>query len=190
MLYEVITGESGTGKELVAKSIHQLSKRKEAAFHSVNCSAIPDNLFESEFFGYEKGAFTGANHDHAGWFEHANGGTLFLDEIGEMNLILQAKLLRVLDEKKVNRLGSHKAISINTRIICATNQNLKKQVEQGKFRLDLYHRLNSFNITVPPLRERKEDIPLLVHHFSTTFTSKENQPKKKIHPEAINSLMT
>ncbi|MCF8304057.1 MAG: sigma-54 dependent transcriptional regulator [Bacteroidales bacterium] len=168
----LITGESGTGKELVARGIHFLSNRKDNYFHSVNCSAIPESLFESEFFGYNKGAFTGANNNKTGWFEISNGGTLFLDEIGDMQLNLQAKFLRVLDEKIITRVGSHKRIDLDVRIIAATNQDLEKLVEQNRFREDLYHRLNSFTIHIPPLRERKEDIAHLAEHFIDHYAQK------------------
>ncbi|WP_439184226.1 sigma-54-dependent transcriptional regulator [Carboxylicivirga taeanensis] len=185
----MITGESGSGKELIARGIHSMSDRRGAPFYPVNCTAIPDSLFESEFFGYQKGAFTGALSNHEGWFERANGGTLFLDEIGDMNLSLQSKLLRVLDERKVNRIGSHDMIAVNARIVCATNKNLKQMIEDGQFRLDLYHRLNSFHIHIPPLRERLEDIPVLVNHFVRFFSEMHNKGSVSLHSRAMNLLL-
>jgi len=185
----MITGESGSGKELIARGIHSMSDRSGAPFYPVNCTAIPDSLFESEFFGYQKGAFTGALSNHEGWFERANGGTLFLDEIGDMNLALQSKLLRVLDERKVNRIGSHDIISVNARIVCATNKDLKQMIEDGQFRLDLYHRLNSFHIHIPPLRQRNEDIPVLVNHFVRLFAETHNKGIVSVHSKAMNLLI-
>jgi len=184
----LITGDSGTGKELVARSIHYLSNRKNKYFFPVNCSAVPDNLFESEFFGHKKGAFTGASVDKAGWFEIANNGTLFLDEIGDIPLNQQAKFLRVLEDKKVRRIGSHKEIFVDVRIISATNQDIEKLTEEKKFRLDLYHRLNSFVIHIPPLRERKEDIPLLVQHFTKFYSKKMRKSIKHIEKDAMDGL--
>ncbi len=185
----LITGESGCGKELVAKGIHSLSNRQSNPFFAINCTAIPDSLFESEFFGYMKGAFTGAHQNREGWFEIAHQGTLFLDEIGDINPHLQAKLLRVLDEKKVQRIGSSQAIKIDTRIISATNKDLKKMIDQGGFRLDLFHRLNSFTIHIPPLRERKEDIPLLTHHFTEHYSQLHKKNISCIHSKAIKMLI-
>lgn len=184
----LITGESGTGKELVARGIHCLSDRKKNYFHSVNCSAVPESLFESEFFGHSKGSFTGAVETKSGWFEISNNGTLFLDEIGEMQLNLQAKFLRALDDKVINRIGSHKEILVDVRIITATNQDLKEMVEAGKFRRDLFHRLNSFNIHLPPLRERKEDIPVLLKHFVKQFAEKQNKTIRQIDPKVEKEL--
>jgi len=186
----LITGESGTGKELVARGIHFLSERKDNYFHSVNCSAIPESLFESEFFGYNKGAFTGANNNKSGWFEISNGGTLFLDEIGDLRIDLQAKFLRVLDEKIITRVGSHKQIDLDVRIIAATNQNLKELVEQNKFREDLYHRLNSFAIDIPPLRERREDIASLAEYFINVYSKKLKKGIKSIDPRVYEYLKT
>lgn len=171
----LITGESGTGKELVARGIHYLSARKNSYFHAVNCSAIPDTLFESEFFGHKKGAFTGANEDKAGWFEIANGGSLFLDEIVDMQPAMQSKLLRVLEDRKVRRLGATSDISIDVRIIAATNQNIQELIENSKFRNDLYFRLNSFEIYIPPLRERPEDIPVLMNYYLNLLSRKMNK---------------
>lgn len=166
----LITGESGTGKEVIANSIHKMSNRKEKPFIAINCSAVPDELFESSFFGYNKGTFTGAKEDHPGWFELADGGTLLLDELGDMKFCMQCKLLRVLDNMVIRRLGSQKERKVNVRIIAATNQDLTKLVSEGKFRADLYHRLTHFHISLPPLRERMEDIPILLDHFIKTFS--------------------
>ncbi len=171
----LIQGESGTGKELVAKTIHYSGERSNGRFVDINCAAIPHDLLESELFGYTKGAFTGAHKDKAGKFVLANGGTLFLDEIGEMPASLQSKLLRTLQEKEVVPLGSTSAIQIDTRIIAATNRDLKKEVEAGRFREDLFFRLNVIPMHIPPLKERKDDIPLLVKHF----ISLNNQAMKK-----------
>lgn len=161
----LITGESGSGKELCARAIHMKSNRRGKPFISVACSAVPETLLESELFGYEKGAFTGAIKEKPGKFELANNGTIFLDEIGDMPLFTQAKLLRVLQEKEVERLGARRPFKVDVRVIAATNMDLTKAVKEGRFREDLYYRLNVFHIHMPPLRERKEDIPLLVMHF-------------------------
>jgi two-component system response regulator AtoC len=161
----LILGESGTGKELVAETIHSNSGRKDNKFIPINCAAVPENLLESELFGHEKGAFTGAIQKKIGKFEIASNGTIFLDEIGDMSLTTQAKLLRVLQNKELFRVGGNEKILINTRIIAATNKNLEKMVDSGEFRQDLFYRLNIFPIILPPLRERKEDIPELVNHF-------------------------
>ncbi|MCD4737326.1 MAG: sigma-54 dependent transcriptional regulator, partial [Bacteroidales bacterium] len=161
----LITGESGTGKELIARLIHYLSPRKEHNFLPVNCSAIPNDLFESEFFGYKKGSFTGATSDNKGWFASANKGTLFLDEISEMKYELQSKFLRVIEDKKISRIGSRQEVDVDVRIVAATNQNLEKLVEEKKFRKDLFFRLNSFVIHLPSLHLRKEDIPPLFNYF-------------------------
>ncbi len=171
----LITGESGVGKEVIAKAIHYNSPRRDKPFVKINCAAIPEDLLESELFGYEKGAFTGANKTKKGKFEIANGGTIFLDEIGDMPLILQSKLLRVLQEKEIERLGGNSPIKIDVRIIAATNKNLEKMVLEGTFREDLYYRLNVISIYVPPLRERKEDIPLLVFYFLDKFNREYNK---------------
>lgn len=184
----LITGESGTGKELVARGIHYMSKRKDDYFHTVNCSAIPEALFESEFFGHKKGAFTGADQDKTGWFEIANHGTLFLDEIGDMPLNQQAKLLRILDEKKVMKVGSHKEIKVDVRVMAASNRSLEQLVKQHKFRLDLYHRISSFIIEIPPLRERNEDIPLLVDHFVKYFVDRLGKSLDYINPAIAKNL--
>ena len=168
----LITGETGTGKELVARGIHYLSERKNNYFYDVNCSAIPDTLFESEFFGHRKGAFTGAREEKAGCFEIANNGTLFLDEIGDMPYNQQKKLLRILEERKVRRIGSHKEIKVNVRLMAASNRDLKKLVDNNKFRADLYHRISTFTIPIQPLRNRKGDIPLLLEYFTKKFAEK------------------
>jgi transcriptional regulator with PAS, ATPase and Fis domain len=168
----VILGESGSGKELAAAAIHQLSRRQKNLFVRVNCAALTETLLESELFGHVKGAFTGAFKDHFGKFEYADTGTLFLDEIGEITPSMQAKLLRVLQEKVITRVGDNKEIPVDVRIISATNQNLRQLVTKGIFREDLFYRLNVFPIHLPPLRERKSDIPLLVNHFISKFNIK------------------
>lgn len=168
----LIMGESGTGKELVAKLIHEKSKRSSKTFIPVNCAAIPSELLESELFGYEKGAFTGAVFSRPGRFELANGGTIFLDEIGDMPLHLQVKILRVIQERTIEKIGSTKPIKIDVRIISATNKNLEKEVKEGRFREDLFWRLNVVPLVIPPLRERKEDIPLLCEYFIDRFSIK------------------
>ena len=170
----LITGESGSGKELVAKSIHELSTRKNKPFVVVHCAALSETLLESELFGYEKGAFTGADSLHEGRFEVADGGTIFLDEIGEINQATQIKLLRVIQEKSFERVGGTKPINVDVRIVAATNRNLEEEVKNGKFREDLFYRLNVVRIQMPPLRERKDDIPLLLHAFLREFNI-ENQ---------------
>ena len=170
----LITGESGSGKELVAKSIHELSTRKDKPFVVVHCAALSETLLESELFGYEKGAFTGADSLHEGRFEVADGGTIFLDEIGEINQATQIKLLRVIQEKSFERVGGTKPINVDVRIVAATNRNLEEEVKNGKFREDLFYRLNVVRIQMPPLRERKDDIPLLLHAFLREFNI-ENQ---------------
>lgn len=185
----LITGESGTGKELVAGAIHYLSKRKNEKFVPVDISAIPDTLVEAELFGYEKGAFTGAERRRIGKFEFASKGTLFFDEIGNLPLSLQAKLLRVLEEKKITRIGSNEEIPVDVRIISATNKNLEEEVKKGNFREDLYYRLNVIRIHIPPLRERKEDIPPLVEHFIKIYSKKENKDIKGITDDALKILM-
>jgi len=176
----LILGESGTGKELVAQGIHNLSNRSKNPFYSVNCSAIPESLFESEFFGHKKGSFTGAFEDKMGWFETANTGTLFLDEISDMPLLQQAKLLRVLEERKVSKIGSSKVIDVDVRVIAASNKKLEDMANENKFRLDLFHRLSIFVIEIPPLRERVEDIPVLMNYFLNHFTQKMNKGISKI----------
>jgi len=185
----LITGESGTGKEIVAHAIHALSQRKDKPFYPVNCSSIPDELFESEFFGYNKGAFTGAVIDKPGWFEAANQGTLFLDEIGDLNPHLQSKLLRILEDRSVTRLGSTHPIKIDVRLIAATNHDLEMMVEKELFRHDLYHRLKTFNIHVPRLSERKSDIPLLIDHFITHYAKEFNKNISGIEPALYEALI-
>ncbi len=185
----LILGESGTGKELVARAIHNQSRRREGPFIPVNCGAIPEELLESELFGYEKGAFTGASRSKPGRFELAQGGTIFLDEIAEMSPKLQVKLLRVLQEKTVERLGSERPITVDIRIIAATNRDLEKEVAEGRFREDLYFRLNVIPIKLPPLRERKEDIPLLAEHFLARFCEREEVPRKRLSEKALKRLM-
>lgn len=174
----LITGESGTGKEKVAQAIHQLSAHHQKPMVTVNCAALPAALIESELFGYEKGAFTGAQQRRAGKFEQAHNGTIFLDEIGELSLEAQAKILRVLQEKEIERLGSESPLQIQVRIIAATNRDLEKEVANGKFRLDLYYRLNVFPLPLPPLRERKEDIAALAMHFLRRYA---HQARKKVN---------
>jgi DNA-binding NtrC family response regulator len=178
----LILGESGTGKELVARGIHNLSSRNEELFGAVNMSAIPESLFESEFFGHKKGSFTGAIGDKAGWFESANGGTLFFDEIGEMSIPLQVKLLRVLEDRKYIKVGNQREQIFDIRIIAATNKTVSQLMDGKSFRLDLFHRLSTFLIEVPPLRERKEDLPLITEYFVKMFSKKINRPVPNIHP--------
>ncbi len=185
----LIMGESGTGKELVARAIHFAGDRQKQVFSTINCAAIPANLIESELFGYEKGAFTGAAARKTGIFETANGGTLFLDEIGELDIGLQSKLLRVLQEKAIMRIGGQKEIPIDVRIIAATNRDLKKEIQQGKFREDLYYRLNVIPILLPPLRERQEDIPSLIQHFINKINERMSKQIKGIEPDALQLLL-
>ncbi len=180
----LITGESGTGKDMIAKAIHERSGR-EGNFVSINCSAIPDTLLESELFGHKKGAFTGAVEDKEGLFESAHRGTLFLDEIGEMPYPLQAKLLRVIQDKKIRRIGSTREIKVDVRIVAATNYNIEKLVRDGKFREDLFYRLNVIRINLPPLRERLEDIPILVEYFVEKFSKKFQKRIKGISPDVF-----
>ncbi len=184
----LILGESGTGKELLARSIHFLSNRKDKPFISLNCSAIPENLIESELFGHEKGAFTGAINTRKGKFELADGGTIFLDEIGDLPLHLQPKLLRVLQEMEFERVGGSNKIKVDVRVIAATNRNLTELIREDKFREDLYFRLNVIPIQVPPLRERKEDIPILIEHFLERFNS-EHKRKARISEKAMERLV-
>jgi DNA-binding NtrC family response regulator len=185
----VISGETGTGKELVAKAIHYNSRRKERSFVAVNVPAIPSELIESELFGHEKGAFTGASYRRIGRFEEADGGTLFLDEIGEMDPNLQTKLLRVLQEMEIVRVGSNKPVKTDCRIIAATNKNLKEEVKKGKFREDLYYRLLGLPIELPPLRDRGNDILILARHFIGNFCNENNIPLKSLSPPAQKKLM-
>jgi len=184
----LITGETGTGKELVARSIHAASSRSQVPLVSVNCSALPETLLEAELFGHVKGAFTGAVHHRVGRFEQANRGTIFLDEIGDMPISLQSKLLRVLQEREFQRLGSSETVRVDVRVIAATNTNLKDLVQQGKFREDLYYRLNVVPIVTPALRERKSDIRILVRHFVEKICREEQIPIKRISDETLNRL--
>jgi DNA-binding NtrC family response regulator len=184
----LIMGESGTGKERIAHCIHHLSHRRTKPFIKVNCAALPASLIESELFGHEKGAFTGATDRRIGKFEQAADGTIFLDEIGEMPLELQAKLLRVLQEKEIERIGGKAPFRVNVRIVAATNRNLEKEVAEGRFRLDLYYRLNIFPVVLPPLRERKEDIRLLAHHFAVACSRRNNRPFHGIAPKMMAEL--
>lgn len=184
----LITGGSGTGKEVIAKAIHNLSPRAEKPFMAINIAGIPDNLLESELFGYEKGAFTGASSRKIGMFELASSGTLFLDEIGDMPIHLQVKLLRVIQERKIQRLGGIQSIPIDARIIAATNRNLEERVEKELFREDLFYRLNVIQIEVPPLRERREDIPLLAGHFIKKFNTILGKSIQNIAPDVIKTL--
>jgi transcriptional regulator with GAF, ATPase, and Fis domain len=184
----LITGETGTGKELVARAIHSSSARSDRALITVNCAALPATLIESELFGHEKGAFTGAAGRKLGRFELADGGTIFLDEVGELPLESQVKLLRVIQEGEVQRLGGANPIKVNVRIIAATNRNLKREIERGAFREDLWYRLNVFPITVPPLRQRRDDIPLLVEHFVTNYANKFGKTITSITPQTMQKL--
>jgi DNA-binding NtrC family response regulator len=184
----LITGPNGTGKELVAHWLHQKSDRNKAPLVEVNCAAIPSELIESELFGHVKGSFTGANKDRAGKFEAANGGTIFLDEIGDMSLSAQAKVLRALQENKISRVGSDKDIKVNVRVVAATNKNLKKEIEEGKFREDLYHRLAVILIKVPALKERREDIPLLIEFFANSIANEQGTAVKTFSKGAVKLL--
>lgn len=184
----LITGENGTGKELVAHWLHEKSDRHKKPFIEVNCAAIPSELIESELFGHLKGAFTSANKDRAGKFEAANGGTIFLDEIGDMSLSAQAKVLRALQESKVQRVGSDKDIKVDVRVIAATNKNLKEEIEQKRFREDLYHRLAVIIINVPALNERRDDIPVLVEHFTDKIAKEQGNKPKEFTEEAQDLL--
>jgi two-component system response regulator HydG len=186
----LVTGESGTGKEVVADAIHAASPRRNKPLIKVSCAALPDTLLESELFGYEKGAFTGANNRKEGRFELANGGTLFLDEIGEINPSMQVKLLRVLQDGKFERLGGTKTIDSDVRLITATNKDLQQEVNEKRFRADLFYRLNVINIRIPPLRERKDDIELLAMHFLKHYTDKNNKPIENFTEDAMLALTT
>lgn len=185
----LIIGSNGTGKELVARNLHQKSGRSSAPYIEVNCAAIPSELIESELFGHEKGAFTSAIKQHKGKFEQADGGTLFLDEIGDMSLAAQAKVLRVLQEKKLSRVGSDKDIMVDVRVLAATNKNLKEEIAANRFREDLYHRLSVIVINVPALDERKDDIPLLVDHFIGQICAETGMQRREIDPDAMQLLV-
>jgi two-component system, NtrC family, response regulator AtoC len=185
----LINGESGTGKELVAHALHRLSNRGESPFIAVHCAALSDTLLESELFGHERGAFTGATETRKGRFEMADGGTLFLDEIGEIEPATQVKLLRVLEERNFERVGGMEKIEVDTRLLAATNRNLRRMVEEGTFREDLFFRLNVVQITLPPLRERREDIPLLLNHYLKEFCAENSKQIEGFTPEALEGLM-
>jgi two-component system nitrogen regulation response regulator GlnG len=185
----LITGESGTGKELVARALYHHGHRVSGPFHALNCAAIPEALLESELFGHERGAFTGADRRRIGKFEQASGGTLFLDEIGDMTLATQAKMLRVLQEQRFERVGGSETIQTDVRLIAATNKDLEREVAEGRFRRDLLYRLNTFTIHLPPLRDRREDIPLLVEHFLRAFGKGLGRPVRGITPEAQQCLL-
>jgi len=185
----LISGESGTGKELLAQAIHRASPRSAAGFIAVNCTALNENVLESELFGHEKGSFTGAERQRIGRFEEARGGTLFLDEIGEISTTLQVKLLRVLQDKMIQRIGSNQNISVDFRLIVATNQNLQESVSRGTFRNDLYYRLNVIHLKIPPLRERKEDIPLLLEHFIKKYAADNQQDVRGLTNESLHLMM-
>lgn len=185
----LLLGETGTGKEVAARSIHNLSSRKEKQMITVNCAALPANLVESELFGHERGSFTGATERRLGKFEQANGGTLFLDEIGELGMDLQVKLLRALQEKEIERVGGKGTIKVNVRIITATNRNLEQEMAEGRFRSDLYYRLNIFPISLPPLRERKNDIPLLALHFVKLYSRECGKDVNSICSRVLETLL-
>ena len=185
----LVTGESGTGKELIAGAIHNLSSRKDKIFAVAHLAALPETLIEAELFGHEKGAFTGADRRRIGKFEFASGGTIFLDEIGDLPQSVQVKLLRVIQDKRIVRLGSNHEIAVDIRLVCATNKNIEQEIENGKFRPDLFYRLNVLRIHLPPLRQRKEDIPLLTDHFLRKYTAREKKPIKGVTEEAMRTLL-
>ena len=186
----LITGPNGSGKELVAQSLYQLSERSLMPFVEVNCAAIPSELIDSELFGHKKGSFTSAIRDHKGKFEQADGGTIFLDEIGDMSLAAQAKVLRVLQERKLTPVGGDKEITVDVRVVAATNKNLQEEIGKGNFREDLYHRLSVIVLKVPALDERKEDIPLLINHFSEQICAEGGKPVREFSPEAVDLLQS
>jgi two-component system, NtrC family, response regulator AtoC len=185
----LVTGESGTGKELIARALHQHSDRAQGPFIQINCGAIPENLFEAELFGYEKGAFTGAVFSKPGRFELASGGTLHLDEVGELPRDMQVKILRALQERQIDRVGGLRSIDVDVRVVASTNVDLQRAVENGAFREDLYYRLNVIPIHLPPLRDRVDDIPLLVEHFLAKFNSRLQRSVKRVDPEALAALL-
>ena len=185
----LITGESGTGKEMIAGAIHFNSPRKDGPFVKINCAAITETLLESELFGHEKGAFTGAHRQKEGRFRQAHGGTLFLDEISEMSLAMQVKLLRVLQEREITRVGGEGVIKVDVRIIAATNKDLAREIQEGRFREDLYYRLNVVSLEMPPLRERRDDIPLLAQHFLEALSRDNRKNIKGFTPQAMDRLM-
>lgn len=184
----MLLGESGTGKELLAKALHQLSPRQGKRFMAINCAAIPENLLESELFGYEKGAFTGAAKQTLGKIESASGGTFFLDEVGDLPMALQAKILRFLQERVIERIGGREEIPVDVRIVCATHRNLKEMIAAGDFREDLYYRLSEIVVTIPPLRERVGDAVLLAHHFKNKFSAMEKRPLMNFSQEALAAI--
>jgi two-component system NtrC family response regulator len=184
----ILLGESGTGKEILARALHQLSARREKRFMAINCAAIPESLLESELFGYEKGAYTGAVKQTPGKIELAHEGTFFLDEVGDLPMSLQAKLLRFLQERVIERIGGRKEIPVDVRVVCATHQNLKKLIEDGRFREDLYYRLSEIVITIPPLRQRVGDAALLAHHFRNKFCMQEKRPSLNFSQEALAAI--
>ncbi|MBW1980780.1 MAG: sigma-54-dependent Fis family transcriptional regulator [Deltaproteobacteria bacterium] len=185
----LLTGESGTGKDLAARAIHRLSHRSSKPYVAVNCPTLPENILESELFGYRKGAFTDASADKTGLFEDAQGGTIYLDEIGDIAPTIQTKLLRVLQEKEIKPLGQNKSITVDVRVIASTNRNLREKIQQKQFREDLFFRLNVLTLEMPPLRERKEDIPLLAEHFLQRYCAEFNKPGKSLSPEFIELLL-
>ncbi|MFO0909771.1 MAG: sigma-54 dependent transcriptional regulator [Isosphaeraceae bacterium] len=186
----LITGESGTGKELVAKAIHNNSPRRYKPFVPLNCAALSENILESELFGHIKGAFTGADRERKGWFEHSNGGTLFLDEVGDIPLPTQVKLLRAIESGEIVRVGTNEPIKVNVRLISATNRDLVEAIGNGSFRQDLYHRLKVISVKLPPLRERREDIPLLLEYFLKEFNASHGKSVKSITPTVRKALMS
>ncbi|WP_210497892.1 sigma-54 interaction domain-containing protein, partial [Pantoea ananatis] len=184
----LIIGETGTGKEVMARYLHHHSPRRHAPFMAVNCGALTESLAESELFGHEKGAFTGATDRHRGWFEAAQGGTLLLDEIGELSLPLQVKLLRVLQEREITRVGSSRAVKVDVRVIAATNRDLTTAIAERRFREDLYYRLNVASVALPPLRQRCEDIPVLANYFLQSYARRLGRPQLRLSDEAMETL--
>jgi DNA-binding NtrC family response regulator len=186
----LITGESGTGKDLAARAVHSLSERRDRAYVAVNCPTVPENILESELFGYRKGAFTHATQNKTGLFQEAHGGSIFLDEIGDISTTIQTKLLRVLQQKEIKPLGDTKSIHVDVRVIASTNRNLPEKIRTGEFREDLFYRLNVVPIAMPPLRERREDIPLLVDHLLEKHCKALNRPRKRVSAELMTRLLT